>query len=79
MSHYNNAYDHSSDIKRDEFPDDFIFGVGSSAYQIEDVLRIDRLIGGSADGSSTSGSADGSLGSGPEPTRDWALPWPVID
>ncbi|GJV93799.1 hypothetical protein Tco_1541612 [Tanacetum coccineum] len=35
--------------------------------------------GGSVDGSSTSGSADGSLGSGPKPTRDWALPWPVID
>ncbi|GKE68977.1 probable NAD(P)H dehydrogenase FQR1-like protein 1, partial [Tanacetum coccineum] len=34
---------------------------------------------GSADGSSTGGSADGSLGSGPKPTRDWALPWPVID
>ncbi|GJT61062.1 hypothetical protein Tco_1004595 [Tanacetum coccineum] len=41
--------------------------------------RTDRLIGGSADGSSTSGSADGSLGSGPKPTRDWALPWPIID
>ncbi|GKF29308.1 hypothetical protein Tco_0095650 [Tanacetum coccineum] len=40
---------------------------------------MDRLIGGSADGSSTSGSADGSLSSGPKPTRDWALPWPVID
>ncbi|GJV30860.1 hypothetical protein Tco_1391260 [Tanacetum coccineum] len=41
--------------------------------------RTDRLIGGSADGSSTSGSVDGSLSSGPKPTRDWALPWPVID
>ncbi|GKC75619.1 hypothetical protein Tco_1126393 [Tanacetum coccineum] len=44
-----------------------------------EVLRTDRLIGGFADGSSTSGSADGSLGSGPKPTQDWALPWPIID
>ncbi|GJZ88631.1 putative ribonuclease H-like domain-containing protein [Tanacetum coccineum] len=36
-------------------------------------------VSGSANGSSTSGSADGSLGSGPKPTRDWALPWPIID
>ncbi|GKD86846.1 hypothetical protein Tco_1358000 [Tanacetum coccineum] len=43
------------------------------------VLRMDRHMGGSADGSSTSGSADGSLGSGSKPTQDWALPWPVID
>ncbi|GJU32871.1 ribonuclease H-like domain-containing protein [Tanacetum coccineum] len=34
---------------------------------------------GSADRSSISGSANGSLSSGPKPTRDWALPWPVVD
>ncbi|GJU86583.1 zinc finger MYM-type protein 1-like protein [Tanacetum coccineum] len=54
-------------------------GPRQSCWTDADVLRTDRLIGGSADGSSTSGSADGSLGSGPKPTRDWALPWPVID
>ncbi|GKF26283.1 hypothetical protein Tco_0082177, partial [Tanacetum coccineum] len=41
--------------------------------------RTDRLIGGSADGSSICGSVDGSLSLGPKPTRDWALPRPVID
>lgn len=34
MVEFDRGHDNASDIKRSDFPDDFIFGVGSSAYQV---------------------------------------------